>query len=465
MSWAELIVLGVNLLEKVSVLVAAALVLVLLRPAEVWLSETGRYASFRRRLFIFLVFTPLAVLGVFLGFELGSTGFNTRAVGVIVAGFLGGRLVGIVVGACAGGVAAYFGEAGLGVYLVAASLIDGAMAGWIARRFGTRLSTLALGAIVAQLVHLVVLGLIFWAIDPAQALRIASDLTLHGAKISANTVGVLVFMGLLNLTREVDAAKRAAEEHEASARQAHLEALQYQLNPHFLFNLLNTLAYLIRTDAARARELTLELSDFLRYTLSRQDQDVPLREELEQIERYIELERARFGQGLHVVIHPPHPPELADTLHLPPLLLQPLVENAIKHGAHAPGQVSIEVRILQRPQGPLVIEVQDAGPGPPANLQDALRQNATHQRHRSLGLQNVQERLSRFFEHPALLTLEPAGDGLPGAIARITLDASHSPYKGRSLKEQARQRLGEFLIQDHPRRPADGPKPDPKPDG
>ena len=455
-SWMELIGLGVNLLEKVSVLVAAALVLVLLRPAEVWLSETGRYASFRRRLFIFLVFTPLAVLGVFLGFELGATGFNTRAVGVIVAGFLGGRLVGIVVGACAGGVAAYFDVLGLGAYLFAASLIDGAMAGWIARRFGMKLRTLALGAIATQLVHHMILGLVFWAIDPAKALRIASDLSLHTAKIGANTIGVIVFMGLLNLTREVDAAKRAAEEHEASARQAHLEALQYQLKPHFLFNLLNTLAYLIRTDAVRARELTLELSDFLRYTLSKQDQDVPLREELEQIERYIELERARFGQGLHVVIHPPDPPELTDTLRVPPLLLQPLVENAIKHGAHAPGEVSIQVRITQHPRGEVVIEVEDRGPGPPLDIHETLRQNAAHQRHRSLGLQNVQERLARFFEHPATLTLEPAAEGGPGTIARITLDGSHDSGRARSLKEQARQRLGEFLIQDHPRRPGEG---------
>lgn len=433
-----------NLLEKVSVLVSTALVLVLLRPAEVWLGETGRYASPRRRLFLFAVFAAISVWGIFLGFEIDGVSFNTRAVGVIVAGYLGGRRVGSSVGAIAGGVYALLVEPNLAVYVFLASVIDGGLAGLFSRRFGTSLSAITLGALAAQLIHHAVLGVVFWLIDSQQAIAIASNIGLHSAKVAANTIGVVLFMALLNLTRELEQARADAKTSHELARSAKLEALQYQLQPHFLFNLLNTLAFLIRTNPLKARELTIDLADFLRYTLSQNEDQRTLHDELTQIERYVELERARFGDGLEFT-----PPVLDDELShrviLPPLILQPLVENAIRHGARD-GRVRVEIDVDELDNGDVWIRVLDNGPGPPAIQAEAPGSGApqTHRKkHRSIGLDNVRERLERFFDDHVSLTLRARSMG--GACAEFKIPAHEADEKS-GLRRLARQHLRDAVI-------------------
>ncbi len=431
-----------NLLEKVSVLVAAALVLVLLRPAEVWLSQTGRFASLRRRAFIFALFCPLSIWGIFLGFEIGGMAFNTRAVGIIVAGYLGGRIVGSLVGATAGIIYAMLAPPELAFYVFAASVIDGLVAGFVARKFGTAMLTLTIGAVVAQLTHHVTLGALFWTIDPERALQIASNVGLHSAKIAANTIGVVLFMGLLGLTRELDQARQDAQTSRAQVRSAKLEALQYQLQPHFLFNLLNTLAYLIRTDPLKARELTLDLSEFLRYTLSREMQEeTTLADELEQIERYVELERARFGSGLIFEITPIDD-DLAGRILLPPLILQPLVENAIRHGS-VDGEVHVHIEVEQTEEGAVWIRVLDDGPGPPSP--DAEEAPRRARRHESVGLKNVRERLDRYFRGEVLLDLKPREDHLSGACAEFRIPAEALRSDSHTLTDHARKRLKEAV--------------------
>jgi len=434
-----------NLLEKVSVLVSTALVLVLLRPAEVWLGETGRYASPRRRLFLFAVFAAISVWGIFLGFEIDGVSFNTRAVGVIVAGYLGGRRVGSSVGAIAGGIYAFLVEPGLAVYVFLASVIDGGLAGLFSRRFGTSLIAITLGALAAQLIHHAVLGVVFWLIDSQQAIAIASNIGLHSAKVAANTIGVVLFMALLNLTRELEQARADAKTSHELARSAKLEALQYQLQPHFLFNLLNTLAFLIRTNPIKARELTIDLADFLRYTLSQNEDQRTLHDELTQIERYVELERARFGDGLEFT-----PPVLDDELSrriiLPPLILQPLVENALRHGARD-GRVRVEIDVDELDNGDVWIRVLDNGPGPPTAQADPSGQATTpptsRKKHRSIGLDNVRERLERFFDENVSLTLRARSMG--GACAEFKIPA-HEADESSGLRRLARQHLRDAVI-------------------
>jgi LytS/YehU family sensor histidine kinase len=112
-----------------------------------------------------------------------------------------------------------------------------------------------------------------------------------------------------------------------------------------LFNLLNTLAYLIRTNPTKARELTLDLSEFLRYTLAKQDEQTSLKAELDQIERYVDLERARFGEGLQFRVAAVDE-QILDEVAVPPLILQPLVENAIRHGARD-GKVELCIEVIR----------------------------------------------------------------------------------------------------------------------
>ncbi len=431
----EAIHLAIQLLEKVSVLVAAALVLLMLRPAEVWLGETGARASVRRRIFLVMLFGALALWGTFLGFEIEGRQFNIRMVGIIVAGYLGGAWVGLSVGALAGGVYAFEVSPQLAPYVFGASVFNGVVAGLWSRQWGTAMASLALGAVVIQGLHHLGVASVMAMLDWEMAVFHSSQVTLHAAKVGANSVGVILFVGLLSLVRELEDARRDATASRAAARSARLEALQYQLQPHFLFNLLNTLAYLIRTRPARARQLTLDLADFLRYTLARDDEETTLRDELDQIERYVDLERARFGEGLQFTVELPDDEGIAE-LSVPPLILQPLVENSIRHGSQD-GEVEVKI-LVERDDQDVVIRILDDGPGPstsPMPLEATPRTSST-----GLGLRNVAERLSRFYHGRARLELTRRDD-IPGACAtvRIPIDADASRPTG--LADQARKKL------------------------
>lgn len=409
----EAVLLVVHLLEKVSVLVAAALVLILLRPAEVWLGETGAQASVRRRIFLAVLLGAVAIWGTFLGFEIDGMQFNIRTVGVLVAGYLGGIWVGLAVGAVAGVFYALEVPADMAIYVFAASITDGLLAGWWSNRFGTRPAAVLLGALAVQGLHHISVGSMMALVNFEMATLHAAKLTLHAAKIAANALGTLLFMGLLSLVRELEVARREAQNSRNLARSARLEALQYQLKPHFLFNLLNTLGYLIRTNPDKARELTLELSEFLRYTLARENDQTTLADELTQIERYVELERARFGDGLRFEITTP-PGELTRQLLVPPLILQPLVENSIRHGSKN-GRVHVQLEVIQT-ETDIRIRVLDDGPGPgpqPGNQPEPPARKSTTTKKSSpknkksggVGLQNVRERLERFYLGQANLQL------------------------------------------------------------
>lgn len=428
----EAIELVVRLLEKVSVMVAAVLVLVLIRPAGVWLGETGSQASIRRRLFLIVILGGLAVWGSFLGFSIGGLGFNVRMVGIIVAGFLGGTGVGLTVGLAAGVVYALsVGE--IAIWVLMASVLVGVLAGLWSRKFGTRIPSVVFGTVVIQGLYHAAVAVVMAAVDFELAISLASNIALHAAKITANTIGVILFMGLLNLVRELERARDVALASKDEAREAKLEALQYQVRPHFLFNLLNTLGYLIRTDPTKARELTLELAEFLRYTLSRQDEETSLRDELNQIRRYVELERARFGDGL-VFDVADVPEDLGARVIVPPLILQPLVENAIRHGA-VDGAVAVRVEV--EPTGELVrIRVIDDGPGPGGEPRSDRKNGG-------VGLQNVRERLERFYHRSATLDLRAGTDG--GACAEVEVPLEHSSSKERGLAAEARRRLEEVV--------------------
>lgn len=424
----EAIELVVRLLEKVSVMVAAALVLVLIRPAGVWLGQTGAQASVRRRLFLVFMLGGLAIWGSFLGFSIGGLSFNVRMVGIIVAGFLGGRIVGMIVGLAAGLVYALTAPH-IAVWVLIASVVVGFLAGYWSRRFGTKIPSVILGTIAIQALYHATVGALMALVDFDLALSVASNLALHAAKITANVIGVILFMGLLNLVRELERTRDVALASRDEARAAKLEALQYQVRPHFLFNLLNTLAYLIRTNPAKARELTLDLAEFLRYTLSRQDEETSLGQELDQIRRYVDLERARFGEGLVFEVGE-LPSDLADRVVVPPLILQPLVENAIRHGARD-GAVRVRVDVEERPATNSVrIQVLDDGPGP----NRAMREGG-------VGLQNVRERLERFYHGGATLELLRRADG--GACAQFEVPLDSDRKEG--LAAAARKRLEEMI--------------------
>ncbi len=124
--------------------------------------------------------------------------------------------------------------------------------------------------------------------------------------------------------------KEASRELRELATRARLETLRYQLNPHFLFNTLSSLRAMVQKDSVKAREMITKISEFLRYSLTGDDHpEVPLNDELEAIGNYLDIEKVRFGDDLHVEYNIE---SLAEDYPVPPFLLNPLIENAIKHG-------------------------------------------------------------------------------------------------------------------------------------
>jgi two-component system, LytTR family, sensor kinase len=174
------------------------------------------------------------------------------------------------------------------------------------------------------------------------------------------TVAVAAFHAWYALEEARQREVRAAQ-LEGSLARAQLRNLRLQLQPHFLFNALNTISATMYTDPAAADEMLGALSELLRSSLrTAQSDEVPLEEELAVLDRYLAIMRARFGERLEVSME--IDPAAAGAL-VPSLILQPLVENAIRHGnAEREGRGSIEVRARQE-DGRLVLEVEDDGSG------------------------------------------------------------------------------------------------------
>jgi len=183
--------------------------------------------------------------------------------------------------------------------------------------------------------------------------------------------------------------------------EAELRSLRAQISPHFIYNALTAIASFILTDPARARELVLEFADFTRYSFRRQGEFTTLAEELGSIHSYLELERARFGDRLRVTLQ--IAPETLATV-IPFLSVQPLVENAVRHGLE-PGEGGGEIRIVSRDDGTHTeITVEDDGVGmDPEGLRATLTagDDGLH-----VGLRNVDTRLRQLYGSDGGLVIE-----------------------------------------------------------
>jgi sensor histidine kinase YesM len=195
-----------------------------------------------------------------------------------------------------------------------------------------------------------------------------------------------------------------ASELEAQLAQAQLSALKMQLHPHFLFNTLHSISALLHEDAEAADHMVARLGDFLRLTLENSDShEVTLEQELEFLRCYLDIELTRFQDRLRVEFK--IAPGTLDAL-TPNLILQPLVENAIRHGiAHRMDPGCVEIRSEQRGDT-LHIEVRDDGPGFASNTQ-------------GIGLSNTRARLERLYGFGYLLELSNGTQG--GAVVTLEI--------------------------------------------
>jgi two-component system LytT family sensor kinase len=203
------------------------------------------------------------------------------------------------------------------------------------------------------------------------------------------------------------------EEQERLLLHARMEALQNQINPHFLFNTLNSISSLVRFDPDTARELISKLATILRRLLNSADSFVPLREEVEFIDNYLDIEVVRFGEDKLRVVKE-LAPESLDVM-VPSMLLQPLVENSIKHGLASKVEGgSIHLRSRLSASG-LIIEVEDDGIGMAASQSP----DSVSIRGAGIGMANISERLQVLYGDTARMTID-SHEG-KGTLVRIRL--------------------------------------------
>jgi hypothetical protein len=204
--------------------------------------------------------------------------------------------------------------------------------------------------------------------------------------------------------------EQLAQELRLQSSRSELKALRAQINPHFLFNALNAIASLIHTDPARADAAVEQLAEVFRYTLRRSEQEwAPLDQELAFARAYLDVEQARFGKRLAYSIQPETP---ASRAHVPSMLLQTLVENAVKHGiSRLRGSGRIEI-VTDIEKGRVVIEVRDSGPGLD------LPRDAANRAGERFGLRSVHDRLRGHFGDAASLELRRDGEM---TVARLEL--------------------------------------------
>ncbi len=281
---------------------------------------------------------------------------------------------------------------------------------------------------------LVVSGTLEWALGRATGMIAPSQFwtTLFTECVGTRLLAFLSIVSLgwaaryfaLYRTRHLDAS-----ELEARLVRTHLQVLKMQLQPHFLFNTLNTIAELVHTDPEAADQMITRLGRLLRLSLDHAShQVVPLRQEIDFLRVYAEIEQVRFQDRLQVVWD--LGPETLDGA-VPTLLLQPVLENAIRHGVTPMAGLG-RIVIASRYEGEdLVLEIGDNGQGlPPGGVP-----------REGVGLRNVRERVAQLYGRRAQFSLTPALGG--GTVARLRLpfihcDVPHTPVPLSTLEELLR---------------------------
>jgi len=423
----------VTLLIRLGVAAAISSVLVRARRFRVLLFREERTLSEKLEI-VFIVGTPIA-LGVFVrhavrNFLAADIAFE----GAILLGVIGGRFVGVAAGILVALPSLFLGEwLAMPMYVLAgfaagflrhiapereaiwsfSPLFDLSIYHWIRRSirksfidWQTSFFFLILGLEFIHIqLHLEWPRRIFALYSPNIWVKLA---------IYAGTVmAVAIALKVLNNVR----IEMKLEQQERLLLQARMEALQSQINPHFLFNTLNSISSLVRADPDSARVMIVKLGNILRRLLRKGDSFVPLREELE----FLDIEVARFGHDKLRVVKELEPASLDDLV--PSMILQPLVENAVKHGFSTKVESGSIYLRSRRADQRLVIEVEDDGVGMPSQ-----RSNTSGT---GIGMQNVTERLQVLYGDAAEMNVESQPNR--GTLVRLVLPVVSAEEMGGSV--------------------------------
>ena len=315
---------------------------------------------------------------------------------------------------------------------------------WLSRRFpfGRRswwrsllihLPASVVFSIVLSLLSIVTDRLLGWLLGKQFAFIQLREVSPQDYALFQFEGNILIYMVIAGIGHAYDYYRKYQERElktsqlEVQLAQAQLQALKMQLHPHFLFNTLNAIWVLMAKDVEAARQMLVRLSDLLRLTLENSGmQEVSLKQELDFLDRYLGIEQIRFRDRLKVKLD--IEPDTLDA-QVPNLILQPLVENAIRHGIApraAPGQIEIHAR---RENGMLYMQVRDDGPG--LDNQTAFREG--------VGLTNTKARLLRMYGSSYRFDLRNAAEG--GLMVTVAVPF-HIESESHGIAEGVKQRHG-----------------------
>ena len=420
----------INLLVKLGVAAAVSSTLVGSREFKRLLFREER--GTRQKIYLTLWFSVPIALAVWIrfvqkSFFAGDLSFETT----LLLGAIGGRLTGVMGGALMGLPALLHGEWIMLPFDVFCGLaagqlrdlasdkeavwsfspfIDLSIYRWIRRnlpkpRFDWQITFFAI------IVGLRFLQTELFRVFPRESSSLHStNLWVEVAIYATSVMVVGIELKIFNGVR----IQMKLEEQHLLLLQARMEALQNQINPHFLFNTLNSISSLVRFDPDTARDLIIKLATILRRLLNTSEAFVPLREEFEFIDNYLDIEVVRFGRDKLRVVKELDPESLE--MLVPSMLLQPLVENCIKHGLASKiegGSIYLRSRLGAKA---VIIEVQDDGVGMGAAQ---LLQKPDGLGGSGIGMANVAERLKVAYGETARLTID-SNDG-KGTLVRLRL--------------------------------------------
>ncbi|HUJ95259.1 MAG TPA: histidine kinase [Terriglobales bacterium] len=421
----------INLLLKLGV--AAAVASALVRSVEFKRLLFSEERTLRQKIYLVLwIGVPLA-LGVWIrftakSFVAGDLSFETA----IVLGIIGGRLTGVLGGLLLALPATLHGELATLPFNVLCGFVAGQLRNlapdpeeiWSFSPF----IDLSIYRLIRRnlpkpkifdwqiMFFVTIVGLRFVQTELAQFLPWAT-FSLESPKIWVESLIYATSIMVIGIELKIWNSVRLQiklEEQERLLLQARMEALQNQINPHFLFNTLNSVSSLVRFDPDTARELIIKLANILRRLLHSSDAFVSLRDELEFIDNYLDIEVVRFGKDKLRVVKELDPVSL-DAM-IPSMLLQPLVENSIKHGLSSKidgGSIYLRSRLIE---SSLIIEVEDDGVGMGSAH---LLSKPTGLGGTGIGMANVAERLKVLYGGTAKMTIDSHGG--KGTLVRLRL--------------------------------------------
>ena len=428
----------VTILIRLGVAAAISSVLVRARRFRVLLFREQRTLGEKIEI-VFIVGTPIALGVIVRGWVRNFYAADISFEGAILIGIIAGRLAGT-----AGGILVSLPALLLGEWLaLPANVLAGLLAGLLRHIASDREAIWSFSPLFDLNIYhwirrsirkslidwqtsffFLILGLEFMHIQlhrafPRRIFALQSNNWLVTLAIYAGTVmAVSIALKVLNNVR----IEMKLEQQERLLLQARMEALQSQINPHFLFNTLNSVASLVRRDPDSARVMIVKLGNILRRLLRKGDSFVPLRDELEFLDDYLDIEVARFGPEKLRVVKELDPASLEHLV--PSMILQPLVENSVKHGLADKiegGSIYIRSRCADHR---VVIEIEDDGVGMP-------QAGASLSSGTGIGMINVSERLQVVYSDAAEITVESQPGR--GTLIRLVLPILEAEEMGGSV--------------------------------